>query len=210
MIRPVTRAGAQPADVCDTPAMTRWPIVRAALAAGLAAVSAAFAHAGPAGITTPSWLAVSAAGATVAAVALSIAGARTLRTADQLRRLRSGVLAGSAPGQVVPVPFTVLVAAMLACQGGAHLGLLLAGVHAGSGMGGAIALHCALALASAALLRGVELTVARLTDRLEHAIAAAVAALRCARPAPVPSPHPRPRTRRPAGAIRGRAPPLPA
>jgi hypothetical protein len=68
------------------------------------------------------------------------------------------------------MPFAMLLLAMLACQGAAHLGLLALGLHASAGPGGALTLHAVLAVAAAALIAGLERLAARAGHSLECAI----------------------------------------
>ena len=132
--------------------------------AGLAAVAAVVAHAGPAGVTDGRSVVAAAAGALVAAVGLSLAGSRVLAA----RRTAALVAAGG--GGDAPAydraPFAAVVATMLVLQGAAHIGLLAAGVHGGSGAAAAPALHIVLAIVAAWVVVSAD-----------HAIASAYAAL---------------------------------
>ena len=190
-----------------TAAVTPWQWVRAGLVAGLSALAAVFAHAGPAGLTETRWLLAAAAGAGAAAAALTVAAAWVARINLVAGRLERGSVAGSIHQPVRRVSFPHIVAAMLVCQGAAHLTLLAAGVHAAGGPAGSLTLHALLAVAAAAVVSAFEHLAARSAGRLERAIGAALAALRKLSPPqwpvlgrPFAAPVPR--------EVRGRAPPV--
>jgi hypothetical protein len=174
-----------------------WGSLRAGLIAALSAVAAVFAHAGPAGLTDARWLAAAGAGAALASAAIAAAGSRAARAHSRMRRLQAGDAAAGQPLPVERMPFAVLLLAMLACQGAAHLGLLALGLHASAGPAGSLTLHAVLAVATAALIAGLERLAARAAHSLECAIrrfleslaaTATVAAAVCVplRPRPVP------------------------
>jgi hypothetical protein len=185
----------QPA-FCHT-APVSWGSLRAGLIAGLSAVAAVFAHAGPAGLEDARWLAAAVAGAALASIAIAGAGSRALRARSRVRRLQAGDAAAGRPLPAQPMPFATLLLAMLACQGAAHLALLALGLHASAGSSGSLTLHAVLAVLAAALVAGLERLAARAGRRLEFAIrqfleslaaaveaAAAVGRLLRARPVP--------------------------
>ena len=111
----------------------------------------------------------------------------------------------AASGRISPVASLAgLIPAMLAAQAAAHQALLWAGAPAHNGAQGSLALHMALAVVAAVLVRGIELHTAR---RASAAMArppqvAAEPARPAANRQPAPSMHLRTR--------RGRAPPLAA
>ncbi len=91
------------------------------------------------------WLAAAMAGALVSAAGLTLAGVRLLGLRRSLDRLAAGDLSATGVDDSErQLPLSVLLAAALVCQGGAHAGLLLAGVHSQSGVVAAPALHVLL------------------------------------------------------------------
>ena len=159
--------------------------MRGAAFAGLAAASASLAH-GDA--RDPRWLAAALLGAGLATTMLAVAGSLAAR------RLPPHTAA----------PLGLVTAAMLVAQAVAHLALLAAGAPSHAGLAGGFALHLALALLSAMLVRGIDL-------RIESAAAprgappTLAASVDRARLSPL---EPRPTTV--AGISLGRAPPKPA
>ncbi len=185
-----------------TPAMrdARW-----VTGAGLAALAAVVAHAGPAGVSDPRSLAAAAVGAGLAALGLSFAASQTLTA----RRRADGVLAG-AGGQTIEyaqAPFSVVVAVMLALQGAAHIGLLLAGVHAGAGATAAPALHIVLAIAAACIVVLADRAVASACAALEQVVAGMLELLIAVTPRALPEPALIPVRRPDTRPFSGRAPP---
>ncbi len=173
--------------------------------AGLAAVAAVVAHAGPAGVTDGRSLAAAAVGALVAAVGLSFAGSRILAAR------RSAALAmegggGDAPGYD-RAPFAAVVAAMLVLQGAAHIGLLAAGVHAGAGATAAPALHIVLAIVAAWVVVSADRAIASAHAALQAVIAGILELLTALSPAVTPLPIPVPVRRPVIRPFSGRAPP---
>jgi hypothetical protein len=162
-------------------------IPRACTFAGLAASSAAVAHGGLAALGDARWMAAAVGGAAVAALVLW-----------------QGWRLVAASGRVSPVASLAgLIPAMLVAQAAAHQALLWAGAPAHNGAQGSLALHMALAVVAAVLVRRIELHTAR------RAAAMAPPPQVVAEPArPTPNRQPAPsmhlRTRR------GRAPPLAA
>ncbi len=185
-----------------TPAMRdpRWVI-----GAGLAAVAAVVAHAGPAGVTDGRSLTAAAAGALVAAVGLSFAGARILTA----RRAAAVVTAGG--GGDAPAygraPFAAVAAAMLVLQGAAHIGLLAAGVHAGAGAAAAPALHIVLAIAAAWVVVLADRAIASAHAALAAVVVGMLELLTAISAAVTPPPVPVPVRRPVVRPFSGRAPP---
>ncbi len=162
--------------------------IRPALLCGMSAAAAALAHGGAACLTDARWALAALAGSTVAGAALAA----------------GRVLAGHPERSFTAAPLAVLTAAALALQGAAHVALLVGSAPAHTGGPGTVALHVALAVVTALLVR-----------RAEHLI---VAARRCrpiwrhrsSRSLPRPAAAGPPRQLRPATALHGRAPPAPA
>jgi hypothetical protein len=173
--------------------------------AGLAAVAAVVAHAGPAGVTDGRSLAAAATGAAVAAIGLSFAASRTV----DARRRTAGVIAGAGGHSIgyARAPFSVVVAAMLALQGAAHAGLLLAGVHAGAGATAAPALHIVLAIAAACIVVAADRAVGSAIAALEQVVAGMIELLTAVSPRTIPTPALTPVRRPYARPFSGRAPP---
>jgi hypothetical protein len=175
---------------------------------GLSAVSAAIAHAGPPGLTDTRFLAAAMVGALLTAGALVLAGARALDLRARLDRIAGGDLAAGA-GQWEPrISLQVLVAVSLVCRGGAHAGLLIAGVHAQSGAVAAPTLHVLLGFLSALAVYAVERVLGRLASSVASAVHAALALLLAVIAAPSTRPLEVPRSHATPRALRGRAPPL--
>lgn len=162
--------------------------LRALCFAGLAATSAALAHGGVAALADPAFGLPALAGAGVATAVL-LAGWRLVAAH------------GEHPAES---SLPVLILAMLAAQGGAHLALLAAGVGAHGGSGGSLALHLALAVVAAWLVHRID----------RHTAERAARVLRDNAPARPPLLRGPAGARTPSGtapaAIRGRAPPLTA
>jgi hypothetical protein len=163
-------------------------IPRACAFTGLAASTAAVAHGGPVALGDAGWMAAAAGGAAVAAL-----------------MLWQGWRLVAACGRVSPVASLAgLIPAMLVAQAAAHEALLWAGAPAHSGAQGSLALHMALAVVAAMLVRRIEL----------HTVRRAAAAI--GRPPQVVAEMARPApNRRPAASLhlrthRGRGPPLTA
>ncbi len=176
---------------------------------GLSGISVVFAHAGVSVFGHGIWLAVATLGGLVSAVALGLVGLRVVDLRRRLDRIGAGDLSAAPFGEGGSgLPLSVLVSASLVCQGGAHVSLLLAGVHGHSGMIAAPALHVLLGFASAFLVYGLDRLLAQLASEVVAAACAvlrlllAVAASPGARPAGVPRP------RAALAAHQGRAPPL--
>jgi hypothetical protein len=119
-------------------------IPRACAFTGLAASTAAVAHGGPVALGDAGWMAAAAGGAAVAAL-----------------MLWQGWRLVAACGRVSPVASLAgLIPAMLVAQAAAHEALLWAGAPAHSGAQGSLALHMALAVVAAMLVRRIELQTA--------------------------------------------------
>ena len=176
---------------------------------GLSGISVVFAHAGVSVFGHGIWLAVAMVGGLVSAVGLALVGLRVVDLRRRLDRIGAGDLSAAPFGERGSgLPLSVLVSASLVCQGGAHVSLLLAGVHDHSGMIAAPALHVLLGFASALLVYGVDRLPARLASEIAEAacevlrLLLAIIASPSARPAEVPRP------RVALTAHQGRAPPL--
>jgi hypothetical protein len=163
-------------------------IPRACAFAGLAASSAAVAHGGPAALGDVRWMAAAVGGAAVAALVLW-----------------QGWRLVAASGRVSPVASLAgLIPAMLAAQAAAHAALLWAGAPAHGGAQGSLALHMALAVVAAMLVRRIEIhTARRATAAMAQPPRVVAETARPMRPRP-PAPSMHLRTGR------GRAPPLAA
>ena len=158
-------------------------VARAVTLAGWSAAAALLAHGGPALLIDPRWFAVALAGSLTAAAGLTITGARALDRVASARSVARGDFSRShAPG-FRRAPMGALFAAMLVCQGAAHVALAVGGVHAVAGTTGALALHGALAAVGALLVYAMESVLERLTGRLEEAVRHAIARLTAAAPA---------------------------
>ena len=173
--------------------------------AGLAAVAAVVAHAGPAGLGDGRALVAAGAGAALAALGLAFTASRILGG----RRRAAGLLAGAGGESIAHahVPFSVVVAAMLALQGAAHVGLLAAGIHAGAGATAAPALHIVLAIAAAWVVVAADRALASAYAVLAAVVAGLIELLTALRPAVGPPPVPIPVCRPHARPFSGRAPP---
>jgi hypothetical protein len=185
-------------------------LARALAVTGLSAVSAVAAHEGPAALGAGRPLLFAIAGAALATLGVAALLASAVSRAARAARVRRGDLLAARLDPETAPGASALVAVLLACQGGAHVGLLVAGVAAHGGTPAPIALHMLFALAAAALVIGVERLLGSAGATLAEAIATAVARLARAatgtpaRPASAPLPAPGGR------AHRGRAPPLAA
>ena len=183
-------------------------LARALAVTGLSTISAVAAHEGPGALGAGRPLLYALAGAALAALGVAaLLGSAVSRAARAARVRRGDLLAARLDLETAPGA-SVLVAVMLVCQAGAHVGLIAAGVAAHGGTPAPIALHVLFALAAAALVVGVERLLGCAGEALAEAIASAVAGLaRIAPEAPArPAASPLPASR---GRIhRGRAPPL--
>ncbi len=187
--------------------MRLYDSLRVAALVGIAAVSAVVAHASFAALGAWPWMAAALAGSALTAIGLLGAGAAADR---RRRRLHGAAVLGRADLRAVSLarlPFGAVAGALLVCQGGAHLGLILLGVHAGTPA--APALHVLLALAGTLLFRAVDRSLRRMLASSDRVAARLLAALDA--PADVPWTRwrslpaaPRPR----ASTVLGRAPPL--
>jgi hypothetical protein len=187
--------------------MRTHTLARGLALAGIAAASATAAHGGGAALADPAWTLPALAASSAGALAL----ARIAAAAGRAQGAAAGVLRGSpAVGAHRPLGLTETAAIMLAAQGCAHVALLAAGAPAHTGQAGGLALHTALALIGAALVWSTDRGLARALARLGDAIAGAAELLLRLTSRPRPLPVAAPAGRPPAGAARGRAPPLPA
>jgi hypothetical protein len=183
-------------------------VVRAGGIAGLSAAAAVVAHAGPAGLADPGWLAVAALGSAVALTALAIAAVSVLTLERRAARVRAGEVPEGGLGAALDAPpLGLLVAATIVCQGAAHGALLAAGVPAHTGSIMSAVLHVLLAVAAAAVVWSVERLVAHAAGSLARAVAAALALLLAQRPPRIPAPAGRRWSQPHAGRVHGRAPP---
>ncbi len=184
--------------------------VRACAVAGLSAVCAVVAHVGPAALTDVGWLAIALAGGGLAVAAIAAALALTLRLDRRAAEIRSGDADPATPlaRAVDQPPPAALAAAMMLCQGAAHVALLLAGVQPETGPLLGPFLHLVLAAAAAALLWRVGRALERAAVRLAEAVSWALEVLLQAGPAAwTPRAPAGPSARPGGGAVRGRAPP---
>ena len=182
-------------------------LARAVAVTGLSAVCAVAAHEGPAALGAGRPLLFALAGAALAALGVAALLASAAARAARAARVRRGDLLAARLDPETAPGASALVAILLVCQAGAHVGLILAGVAAHGGTPAPVALHVLFALAAAAVVIGVERLLASAGAILADAIATAVARLARRPPAaatrPASPPLPAPRGR----AHRGRAPP---
>ena len=177
---------------------------------GLSAVAAVAAHEGPAALTSGRALIVAMAGASVAAMGVALLLATAVSRYARAARVRRGDLLAARLGSTTAPGASALVAAMLVCQGAAHISLTLFGVAAHGGPPASLALHVVLGLAAAAVMIGFERLLRAAGVTLAAAIACAIgtlpagAAVRGFRPVRTPPPASF------DSAHRGRAPPLAA
>ncbi|MDX6546990.1 MAG: hypothetical protein QOG33_540 [Gaiellales bacterium] len=176
--------------------------------AGLSAVSAAVAHAGPSGLADARFLTAAMVGALLTASALVLVGVRVLDLRARLDRIADGDLAAGVGEWQPRISLPVLVAVSLVCQGGAHAGLLIGGVHAPSGAVAAPTLHLLLGLLSALAVYAAERLLGRLASTVAGAVHAALMLLLALAGAPSTRPLEAPRSRATRTALRGRAPPV--
>ena len=124
---------------------------RTAWVAGYSAAAAVLAHAGPAGLADPTWMAVALLGAAVALAALLLGGAAAMRLRSRMDRVaRADITAAAGPLRTADMPLTALFGLFLVCQTAAHVGLLMLGTHGSTS--GALALHVGLAMLGALVL----------------------------------------------------------
>jgi hypothetical protein len=190
--------------------VARSRTIRALAIAGFSAVGAVAAHAGPAGLTNALWLAVAAAGALLGVSA--IAATAVVATAHHRRaqRLFAGelTLIDGIDRAVDAPPFNLLVAAMLACQGAAHVMLILAGVAPHGGIGASLTLHVLLAIAGASLVSLLDRVMSWSARTLLRAALAALDRLVRRTSVAAGAPLGTPRSALRAGGVHGRAPPV--
>jgi hypothetical protein len=176
----------------------------------MSAVAAVLAHGGAAGMRSPAWLAAAVAGSVLVALGLAAAARRVATLHGRLSRIASGDIHACVVEGETEIGLATLIGAALACQGGAHIGLLAIGVHAHSGSAAAPALHVALAFAAALTAHLLDRVLGRLGLAVSHAVQALLALL--TPPGPVRAAWSddalRPHAAR--GTVRSRAPPLPA
>ena len=174
---------------------------------GWSAAAALVAHGGPALALDPRWLAVALAGSLAAAAGLAATGGRAVDRHVRLARLASGDLHAATATGYTRSPMPVLLGAMLACQGAAHLALLAAGVHAAGGQSGSLALHAGLAALGAIAMYQLEGVLERLSVRLAAAVSRVIELL-TASPTPLwPAALPALISVRMPGCVRLRGPP---
>ena len=150
---------------------------RAGWVAGYSAAAAVIAHAGPAGLADPMWMAVALLGAAVALAALLAAGAAAVRLQSRKARVaRADIAAAAGPIGTFETPLPGLFGLFLVCQTAAHLGLLLLGTHGSTT--GSLALHVGLAMLGALLLWLGQQWFGRQVALLAELIARLVASLR--------------------------------
>jgi hypothetical protein len=152
---------------------------RAAWVAGYSAAAAVIAHAGPAGLADPAWVAVALLGAVVALAALLAGGAAAVRLRSRVARVaRADIAAASGPIGAADTPLPALFGLFLVCQTAAHAGLLLLGTHGSTT--GAMALHVGLAMLGALVLWLGQQWFGRQVTILAELIARLAASLRAA------------------------------
>ncbi|HEX5248088.1 MAG TPA: hypothetical protein VFW14_00345 [Gaiellales bacterium] len=181
-------------------------LARGLALAGVAAASATAAHGGAAALADPAWSIPALGAASAGAIALvhMASSARRARHAAARARRGTPLIAAHTP---LGLPETAAV--MLAAQGCAHVALLAAGAPAHTGQAGALALHTALALLGAGLVRSADRALGLALEGLGDAVMAAMELLlRLATP-PRPVPIAAPAGRLAFGAHRGRGPPTP-
>jgi len=185
-------------------------LARGLAVTGLSALSAVAAHEGPAALVAGRPLLVALPGAALAAGGVAALLTSAVSRCARAARVRRGDLLAARLDPETTPGASVLVAALLVCQAGAHLSLTLAGVAAHGGPPAPIALHALFALAAAAIVLGVERLLGSAGETLAEAIAVAVGRLaHTAPPAAAPPTSSPPAA--PAGrAHPGRAPPLAA
>jgi hypothetical protein len=160
------------------PAMQRSRVVHAGGVAGLSALGAVIAHAGPAAIADRRWMAAAAAGALVAFGALTVAARVVLGFRRGARRILDGDLVAGLECLPERLSFSALVGVTLMCQAWAHAAFLAIGVpaHAG-GPEGSVALHVLLAVAAAAIIALVDRVVYGAAETFARVMARAAALL---------------------------------
>ncbi|HEX3328626.1 MAG TPA: hypothetical protein VHS27_01825 [Gaiellales bacterium] len=185
-------------------------LARALAVTGLSAVSAVAAHKGPTALGAGRPFLFALAGAALATLGVAALLASAVSRAARAARVRRGDLLAARLDPETAPGASALVAVLLVCQAGAHVGLILAGVAAHGGAPAPIALHVVFALAAAAVVIGVERLLGSARATLAEAIATAVARLegRAAQIAAPPVSFPLPAHC--GRAHRGRAPPLAA
>lgn len=177
---------------------------------GLSAVAAVAAHEGPAALTSGRALIVAMAGASVAAMGVALLLAAAVSRYARAARVRRGDLLAARLDSTTAPGASALVAAMLVCQGAAHISLTVFGVAAHGGPPASLALHVVLGLGAAAVMIGFERLLRAAGVTLVAAIVCAIGTLpaglhvRGFRPVRMPLPA------SPDRAHRGRAPPLAA
>ncbi len=185
-------------------------LARGVAVTGLSALSAVAAHEGPSAVTAGRPLVAALLGSALCAAGIAVLLAVSVSRYARAARVRRGDLLAArldldgAPGA------SVLVATLLVCQGGAHIGLILSGVAAHGGPPAALALHAIFGLAAAVVLIGFERLLGAAGTTLAAAIAAALGTLAAAPSRPAAAIVETPRASARGGAHRGRAPPLPA
>jgi hypothetical protein len=151
--------------------MERTSRLRTLALAALAASATAVGHGGPAVLTDPHWMLPALAGAVVCClIAVRIAGIAATHLSP---------VSGSTTGTAA-----LLIAGQLA----AHLALLESGVHASPSPSGSLALHVALGLTGALIIRLLERLYDRGLARTLRTFLAMLAAISLPQPLPVPAP----------------------
>jgi hypothetical protein len=198
------------ARTCNTPAMRLIWLARGLGVSGLSAVAAVAAHEGPAALTSGRALIVAMAGASVAAMGVALLLVAAVSRYARAARVRRGDLLAARLDSTTAPGASALVAAMLVCQGAAHISLTVFGVAAHGGPPASLALHVVLGVGAAAVMIGFERLLRAAGATLADAIACAIGTLpaggsiRAFRPVRTPLPA------SPDRAHRGRAPPLAA
>ncbi len=119
----MTRCGITSAHTCNTPAMRLIWLARGLGVSGLSAVAAVAAHEGPAALTSGRALIVALAGASLAAMGVALLLAAAVSRYARAARVRRGDLLAARLDSATAPGASALVAAMLVCQGAAHISL---------------------------------------------------------------------------------------
>jgi ABC-type Co2+ transport system permease subunit len=185
--------------------MGRRSRVRILATAGLSTVPAVLAHGGAAGLRTAPW--VAAAGSAIVALALFAAVRHAARLQARVEGIAAGDLRLCVEDREADAGLLMLAGWALACQAGAHAGLLAAGVHTDKHAIAAPTLHVILALLTAAAAYALDRLLARLASAVTAAVQTALALLLAISPAPQPVPLEAPRSHAAPRGPGGRAPP---
>ena len=182
---------------------------RALALGGMAAVSAVLAHGGAAGLRNGAWIAAGVAGSLVVAVALTMAAHHAAALRCRLDLIAAGDVRACIVDSDSTAALSVLVAAALVCQAGAHVGLLAVGVHS-SGAVAAPALHVLLGFLTAVAVHGLDRVLGRLSAAVADAAGALLELFLELVVVPDPAPRAAPPSRSAPTTLNSRAPPIAA